>query len=114
MKRYLIVVHISHNYIVYYESLSRDALDHLKRENSSMFGDRKAYDIFGAKEVDVIELGRKVAVSGAYVEGDGVTHKCHRKSKEKLAEINKDIESYLKKVYFYGVGHECTQSGTAN
>lgn len=114
MRKYLVVVHVDGFGVIYYESLSRSALNHLKRENYLLFGDREAFKVFGAKSVDVIDLNRKVAVSGAYVKDDGENYKCNRKTAKELAEINDNMEEYLRDVYAKGVNGECAQSGTAD
>lgn len=107
MKKYLVVVHIEGVCVIYYESLSRSALIHLKRENYLLFGNREAFKVFGAKSVDVIDLKRKVAVSGAYVKDDGENYRCNRKTAKELAEINDKMEEYLEDVYAKGVNGEC-------
>lgn len=107
MRKYLVVVHVDGFGVIYYESLSRSALNHLKRENYLLFGDREAFKVFGAKSVDVIDLNRKVAVSGAYVEDDGENYRCNRKTAKQLAEINDNMEEYLRDVYAKGVNGEC-------
>lgn len=114
MRKYLVVVHIDGFGVIYYESLSRSALNHLKRENYLLFGDREAFKVFGAKSVDVIDLNRKVAVSGAYVKDDGENYRCNRKTAKELAEINDNMEEYLRDVYAKGVNGERAQSGTAD
>ena len=103
MRKYLIVVELTAGFPCYYESLSRNALDHIKRENYYMLNDNQAFRAFGAKSVDVVDLASNRIVSSASVETVSGKRKCCRKSQEAIRQLNENIEAYLKRIRDIGI-----------
>ena len=102
MRKYLIVVELTEGFPCYYESLSRNALDHIKRENFFKLDDDEAFKERGASEVNVIDLSSNEVVSGAKAVKVGNKRECRRKSREEIGQLNKSVGDYLDRVYEYG------------